>query len=750
MSDRQVRSNLTLLAAAITGLLPFGAQAQQTPAVQDDGGQIQEVLVTAQRRVAPESKTPVAMSVISGEQLTRAGLDRPSDLAARLPGVHLNGAADGLRITIRGVSNADATDKGEPSAAFMLDGVYIARPHSQNGDFLDVDRVEVLRGPQGTLYGRNTTAGVVNIISHAPGKTLEGAVGVEAGTFGARKIDGMLNLPVNDALALRAAVNVKRRDSLLRNAQGTDHELGLDRDDSSARLSAKFDFNADASLLLRYDRTVQHDNNDVIVPDTNFYSGIETGNPAWRDASTKERLTNAFVPPNAVPEQGHSRRDAQGLSAELSWNLGPATLHYLGSRRQFDHDFLVNYYYRIVPGFALGVRQYFEGAYDQDSHELRIATKDSGRVSAQAGVYWFREDMTQLAAFRDLEPIELPPYYVFPAGPIVSKSRAVFGQATWRVLDNLRLTAGARYTQDDKSRVGSTNLQLGPTFNPATDMAMPNAARLETSKTTWRLGVDADLNPSTLVYGVLATGYKSGGFNDGCLADSSALGVACPAALAVPESALVYRPETLKSYELGLKTRFWANRASLNLAAYKYDYSNLQLSGVQMVQGVPRYVTSNAGVASVKGLEIEAALKPIARARLSSTLAFTDAHYVDYTPDGVHSWAGYKLDRAPSAVLTLGYEQGFAAGDGTVTAGVFSRTARAYTIGVPSQLLRYRIPGRTETDLSLGYQRDGAPWSLLLRVRNLQDKVEPVNIDSFGMTVPSEPRTVSLRMDYRF
>ena len=749
MSNRQVRTNLTLLAAAIAGSLPLGAAAQENSAAADSQ-QIQEVLVTAQRRVAPESKTPVALSVVSGAQLAKAGLDRPSDLAARLPGVAINGAADGLRITIRGVSNADATDKGEPSAAFMLDGVYIARPHAQNGDFLDVDRVEVLRGPQGTLYGRNTTAGVVNVISNAPVDTLEGAVGAEVGDHGARKLDGMLNVPVNAALALRAAVSVKRRDSLLQNAQGTPHELGLDRDDRSARLSAKLAIGNDASLLLRYERTVQHDNNDVIVPDTNFYSGIETGNPVWRAASTDERLTNAFVPPNAVPEQGHSRRDAQGLSAELSWKLGPATLHYLGSKRQFDHDFLVNYYYRIVPGFALGVRQVFDGAYDQDSHELRIATSESGRVSAQAGVYWFREDMTQLATFRDLEPIMLPPYYVFPTGPVTSRSRAVFGQATWRVLDNLRLTAGARRTQDDKSRVGATNLQLGPVFNAATDLAMPNAASLESSKTTWRLGVDVDLDPATLFYGVLSTGYKSGGFNDGCLAGSSTRGVACPASQAVPQDGLVYRPETLKALEIGLKTRFWLNRASLNLAAYHYDYSNLQLSGVAMVQGVPRFVTSNAGVASVKGLEIEAAVKPMASARLSSTLVFTDAHYVDYTPDGVHAWAGYKLDRAPNAVLTLGYEQGFALGGGTLTAGAFSRSSRAYLIGVPSKLLRYRIPGRTETDLSLGYQQAGAPWSLLLRMRNLQDKVEPVNIDSFGMTVPSEPRTVSLRMDYRF
>ena len=748
MSNRQVRSNLTLLAAAISGLAWGGAQAQVAPAVDD--GQIQEVVVTAQRSAAPESKTPVALSVVSGAALAKAGSSRPSDLGARLPGVHLDAAADGLKITIRGVSNADATEKGDPSAAFMLDGVYIARPHSQNLDFLDVDRVEVLRGPQGTLYGRNTTAGVVNVISHQPGDRLEGAVGLEFGSHHSRQANGMLNVPVNDALALRAAVAVNRRDSLLHNAQGTPHELGLDRDDRAARLSARLRMGSDASLLLRYDRTVQHDNNDVIVPDTNFYRGVETGKPVPYDSSTETRLTNAFVPPNTVPEQGHSRRDSQGLSAQLEWKLGPATLHYLGAHRRFDHDFLVNYYYRIVPGFALGVRQFFEGEYEQDSHELRIASAGRGPVSAQAGVYWFREDMKQLATFRDLEPIGLPPYYVFPAGPVVSKSRAVFGQATWRVTDTLRLTAGARRTEDQKSRVGSTNLQAGPVFDPATDFAMPNAAALEKGKTTWRLGLEVDAGPSTLLYGTVATGYKSGGFNDGCAAGSRTLGVACPAIIAVPEETLVYRPETLTSYELGMKSRFWVNRASLNLAAYRYDYSNLQLSGVAMVQGVPRFVTSNAGVASVKGLEIEGALKPASQSRLSATLALMDADYVSYSPDGVHSWAGNKLDRAPSAVLTLGAEQGFGVAGGTLTAGLFSRISSDYQIGIPSQLLRYRVPGRSETDLTLGYAPLGSPWSVLLRVRNLEDKVAPITIDSFGMTVPSEPRTLAVRMDYRF
>ena len=751
MSNRQVRSNLTPLALAVAGCVWGAAAAAQEAQIaqrataNEAEGQIQEVVVTAQRSASAESKTPVAMSVISGEALAGAGLDRPSDIGARLPGVAIDGAADGLRITIRGVSNADATEKGEPSAAFLLDGVYIARPHGQNGDFLDVERVEVLRGPQGTLYGRNTTAGVVNVISKAPSARFEGAAGAEMGNHGRRKANAMINVPVTDGIALRAAVSSDRRDSLLRNGQGTPHTLGQDRDADAARLSAKFALGQAASLLLRLDRTVQRDNNDVIVPDTNFYQGIETGNPTRFGAATAQRLTNAFVPPNSVPEQGHSRRASTGFGAEFSWDLGPATLHYLGSHRRFDHDFLVNYYYRIVPGFALGVRQDYEGSFEQDSHELCLATNGRGPVAAQGGFYWFREQMAQLASFRDLEPIGLPPYYVFPSDPVVSYSRGLFGQMTWSASERLRFTLGARRTEDRKSRYGSTNLQQEAVFNPATDIALPNAAALATSKTTWRAGVDFDLAPSTMAYATVSTGYKAGGFNDGCAA-----GPACPAFIAVPESTLVYQPETLTAYELGLKTRFWDKRASLNVSAFRYAYDNLQLSGVAMVQGVPRFVTTNAGEASVKGLEVEGAVKPVPQGRLSYTLALLDAHYLAYSPDGIHSWAGYKLDRAPRAVLTLGYEHGFALRDGLLTAGVFARRSSEWTIGVPSQLLRYRIAARTATDLRLGYQPASSPWSVLLRVKNLENKVEPVNIDSFGMTVPSEPRAVALRVDYRF
>ena len=657
------------LAVLISGIMSGAALAQE--------GAIPEVVVTAQRTVAPESKTPVAMSVISGEKLINDGFNSPSDIASRLPNTYLENANDGLKITIRGVSNADATEKGDPSAAFLLDGVYIARPQIQNLAFYDLARIEVLRGPQGTLYGRNATAGVINVISNAPTHKTEAAVGIEAGNYASRKASAMLNLPLGDSLAMRLAAAYNKHDSYLRNGQGTGNALGLDRDDLSVRLSAKWDIARNASLLLRFDHSQVDDNPDNIVPDTNFYS-FAGSKPVWYGSPTGTQLTNHFVPFNVVPEQGFSHKKTSGLAAEANWDLGPAVLTYIASHRSFGHRFLTNYHYRVAPTLAIGVRQNFDGDYQQNSHELRVATRGDGALSAQAGLYYFRESSDQLYTFRDLQLLGLPPYYVFPHGPTLARSKAAFGQATYQLADNLRATAGLRYTDDHKSRAGSTNFQQGPVFNPATDFKLLNAAALDTDQTTWRLGMEYDLAPATMLYATLSTGYKAGGFNDGCLAGSSALGISCPAAIAVPESTLVYQPERLKSWEAGAKSRFWDQRASLNVSAFYYDYSNLQVSGVAVVMGAPRFVTNNAAVARVRGLEADGMLQATPADRFMYGFTLLDAHYDTYTPDGVHSLAGTKLDRAPAHTLTLGYQRRFQLATGELTAGGTARRSAAY------------------------------------------------------------------------
>ncbi|QOY96680.1 TonB-dependent receptor [Massilia sp. UMI-21] len=708
-----------------------------------------EVVVTAQRTLSTASRTAVAMSVLQGEALRGSGADNPASIGARLPNVYIDQAFSGLRVTIRGISNNDTTDKGDPSAAFMQDGVYIARPAGQAANFLDVDRIEVLRGPQGTLYGRNTTAGLVNVISNAPTDRLEGRVALEAGTYRHRKLEAVLNVPLNDALAMRAALGVRKQDPFLKNGQGNALRPGMDRDDRDARLSAKLAIGPDASLLLRYDHSEAGNNNDRIVPDTNFYTGVSAGAPAWRDGTTDERLTNRFRPANIAPVQGMQDRRASGLSADLSWNLGPATVYYLGSHRELDQQMVNNYYYRISPAIALGVINTYDGANVQDSHELRLASNGKGPLSAQGGLYYFTEESDTSYAFQGLRPVGLPPYYAFPLSTQAT-SRAAFGQLTWRVGEGLRLTAGARRTHDEKERVGSTDFQQGPRFNPATDRRLLNAAALATSRTTWRLGAESDLGAHTLAYLSLATGYKAGAFNDGCVAGTTALGIACPSAVAVSPEFLYYQPEQLRAWEAGLKSRLLGGRLTVNAAVFHYDYTNLQLTGNAIVGGAPRLLTRNAGAARSRGIELDGELRVGGGGRLTYGLTLLDARYVRYMATPAVSWAGRKLDRAPSHVFTLGYQQRIALGGGQLSGGLFVRASGEYVLAVPSQLLVYRVPSHTSSDATLSWSPTGADWSVLARVRNIENEVRPSIIDSFGMTTPTAPRPAELRLDVRF
>lgn len=747
MNNQRARLSPRLLALAVSGIAWGNAHAQS----EAPSDTFQEVVVTAQRTAAPESRTPVTMSVLTAAQLRELGADAPGDLAARLPDTYLENAYDGLRITIRGVSSNDPTEKGDPSAAFMADGVYIARPQSQSAALFDVDRIEVLRGPQGTLYGRNTTAGVVNVITKAPTHRLEGAAAVTLGSYATRKVEGMVNLPVNDALALRAAVSANRHDPYLRNGQGTPWRPGLDRDDRAARLSARLDFGRGSSLLLRYEASRDDSNNDSTIPDTNFYTGINAGKPAWYDDSTKNRLTNRYIAPNMQPQQGFSHKTSAALSAELNWDLGPATLSWIGSHRRFAHDYLYNYFYRAAPYVELGVRQPFHGDYAQDSHELRIASHGNSPLNLQAGLYWFREHVSDRYDFLDLAAIGLTPHYVFDIDPMVSSSRAVFGQATFALSGALRATAGVRYTKDEKARDALVGFQQAATFNPATDLRQPDVGRLATDKTTWRLGLDYDLAAASLLYGSVATGYKAGGFNDGCTAGESLHGFACLPAMAMPAASLSYRPETVVAIEAGVKTRFWQRRASLDLAVFHYDYRDLQLSSETILaNGSPAYETSNAGQASVRGVEAEGELLLTPADRISYAATLLDAHYRRYAPDGVHSWAGVKLDRAPGRTLSLGYEHRWPLAGGQLAAGIDTRASASYVLTIPSQQLVYRVPGHTDTGLRLAWEPVGDRWSVQARVRNLENEVHPLTIGGSGLTVPSDPRTADLRFDYRF
>lgn len=585
--------------ALIAGLsIPSEAFAQASTADEVPEG---EIIVTATRNESLASKTPVALTAISGESLASAGVTNPTALAEQVPNLSIDRNNNGLQITIRGVTSTDLTEKGDPSAAFMADGIYIARAQAQEVSFFDVQRVEVLRGPQGTLFGRNTTAGLVNVITNKPKLgSFSGSLDAAYGNFDTQQATGVLNLPVSETIAIRAAANYDRRDSYLVAGPGWTAPLDPYKKNLSGRLSALFDL-GDGELLLRGDYSSIKGRPASTIPTTNFFSNFNTAgvDGVYIGNSKDSEALRTIRAPYSGPQ---SRDTTWGIVADLGYDLGPLTVNYLGSYRDFKRN--EQDAYLVANGF-LTFPNHFNGDYWQTSQELRLSAGD-GPLKAQAGIYYFKEKSSvvlDILGVGSQTPGTAGYVLSFRQIPTTSESWAGFGQISYAVADSFRLTAGIRYSHDDKSRVGGTLSCSTTACNQPGDSRTPNVAQASFSKVTWRAGADFDLNDRALLYAVVSTGYKAGGFNDGCESGTAA-------GCRFPAEALYYDPETLTSYEMGIKTRFLDNAVRLNASAFHYDYKNIQLNQVSTICGFPCTVISNGAGAKVDGFEMEGVITP--------------------------------------------------------------------------------------------------------------------------------------------
>ncbi len=782
-------TKLFLIGASAIAMLSANAAlaqeqaAPQTAAPQADGG---DIIVTATRFETLASKTPIALTAVSGEQLVAAGITNPTALGDQVPSVMIN-RNNGLQITIRGVTSSDGTEKGDPSAAFMSDGIYIARQQSQEVSFFDISRVEVLRGPQGTLFGRNTTAGAVNVITNRPSfDKVGGSVDAAYGNFNNTQATGVLNLPVSDNLALRAAVNFDRRDSFLKPGTNFNAPLSPYKDNLGARLTALLKFDG-GELIIRGDYTRMGGNGLNIVSTGNFYTGYSaaTALPGTTNATTTDTVSPVYIGDTRTNDQLRSfnatsadgipiqqfannfKRDnaSYGVGGEFKYDLGAVTLNYLGSYREFRrHEGGVSY---NTAGLSPSL---FDGWYWQNSQELRLSTNSDGPIRAQAGLYYFKERADiQLGIYgRMINGTRLQPGQIvytgtpatnangwafgFPQHYVMSQSKAAFGQVTVTPMPELRLTAGIRYTADTKARIGATvqcAFSLACT-NPG-DVQTVNSAQRDYNKTTWKIGFDYDVTPATMVFGTVSTGYKAGGFNDGCQVGT---GPGCTAAA----DALYYDPETLTSYEIGVKTRMFDNMLRFNLSAFHYDYASLQLTqGGPFCAGQNCTVTRNAASAKVDGVELEGSFAPTGNDRFNFSAAYLNARYGAFVPNAITfplvNWNGKKLDRSPTFTAAVGYDHTFdLANGGNVVAGVRSRYSSSYHISALAILGFFKQPGYTQSEATLTYNAPDKAYYVQAYVKNIEDKilVTAVGGGANGTLQISDPRLFGIRAGAKF
>lgn len=731
-----------LATSAILAVAPFSAHAQEAPDSAEPVSNGDDIVVTAQRDKSLVSKTPIAMTAITGEALASKGVNDPLKLAALVPNLEIN-RFYGLQITIRGITSSNMFAQGDPSAAFLLDGVYIARPAVQDANFYDVERVEVLRGPQGTLYGRNSTAGVVNVISTRPTlDKVKGYLNASYGNYDALNLEGAINLPVSDTFALRVAGTVDRRDSYFSNVAGDKIDGNPFRDNKAIRGSALWQPTENLSIFLTADYAHMGGITQIVVEGSKFYDiATDPERPVYTaDQYSTGELLNRGYAQGITP---HVNDKIYGFTGEVNWNLGPVTATYIGSYRRYDqHQEITDYSGQVSP-------TYIDGMFEQNSHELRFALNDIDRLKFQFGGMYFEEKSRQHFEQPDYFGV---PNFILDYNPTRATSYAFFGQGTYSLTDTLRLTGGLRYSHDHKDQLGWTILDYD-----AFAITLPNGADTSFSKVTWRVGVDADLNDHTMAYASVATGYKAGAFNDGCEIGKTIGGVLCTVDNGGrPADELYYQPETLTAYEMGIKGRLAGNLLSYDLAAFWYDYTNMQVGTVSYYSGAATSTTLNAAKARVKGIEASTILTPDARNRLALNLNWLDAKYRKWVVDeteGIDN-SGLPLSRSPkwTGSVDYTYTLPLANGGSLVANGRFKVSSKYYLVGT-STITPFLQPGYTRTDLSLTYNAPGDSWFIQVYGRNLENKIQVTASTYFAgalAIIPSDPRTYGVRAGLKF
>lgn len=715
--------------------------AQESSEAQDG-----DIVVTATRTESLASKTPIALTAIGSEGLRDAGVTNPTALADVVPNLSID-RANGLQITIRGVTSTDGTEKGDPSAAFLLDGVYIARPQAQEVSFFDIERIEVLRGPQGTLFGRNTTAGVVHVISARPTDRFAASFDATYGNYDTVQATAMVNVPVTTGIALRGALNYDRRNSYVIQSATSPFSLNPAKKNLSGRLSALIEFTPDVSLLVKGDYSSIKGRPANTVRLTNFFERpfVAEGRPRYIDMGSRQRRTRRH---NDGVESFYDN-ETWGVSAELNWAFGPVNMTYLGSYRELSRhesgpqDF----------GGPVAFPGVFDGDYWQNSQELRFAYNDGGPFTGQVGGYYFKEK-SGIGAFI-LNPPFIPgaTAYGFPQDPTISESKGVFGQVSYELVPDLKLTGGIRYSHDLKSRVGQTVIVFPDPVGVVP--TQQNSARRTFSKVTWRAGIDYDIG-NTLLYATVSTGYKAGGFNDGCEAGTSA-------GCVLPADILYYDPETLTAYEGGVKTRFADGAVRLNASIFHYDYKGLQLSFQSNSCGGPCQITTNAAAAKVDGVEVETIIQPHPAHRFDFSVSYLNARYKRFRPHPTIDYAGVDLDRSPTVTASAGYNFTYEMGTGgKIEAGARVRLSDAYYItdfAVPiagsateKGPLQFRQPSFHKTDLTLTYTAPDDRFYLQAYAKNLENEITLSTASAQNGTSAAfgDPRTYGLRAGVKF
>lgn len=586
---------------------------------------LEEVVVTAQKRAEDVQDVPISITAFSGQAIEKLGLLSAKDIASQTPNMSVESPFGHAmpRFNLRGVGSNDFNSIGTSPVGVYVDEVFLNSPISQGFQLFDLERVEVLRGPQGTLWGKNTTAGAIHFVSNKPGGEFDGQLRGTYGRFGQADLDAVVNAPLSEDFSARVSTQYQSRDGWVNN-QFDGNELE-DYEKMAARTQLAYTGGRVAVLLNIHGGKLNSGGKVVHHRNMGDIFGY-TEAPADRDHV-------------AIDSEPLEEIDTSGVALTVNWDIGDIKLTSISGYEEHERTTFSNSDAspnRVIDGF------YYSDA-DQLSQELRLASADDSALQWILGAYWLTESQDTVTSFdvlRDLAGLGAD-FVVTNNAELETDNVAFFAHATYDINERWSVKAGARWTEEEKEIDMSAQIYQAADadnfFRP--ELGTGNVTTvLQQEKETWdevtgEVGVDFRPHEDTLIYGSIRRGFRGGNFNGGALLNQS--------------EAVTVDPEVLTAYEVGTKNTLFDGLLQLNATLFYYDYTDMQV--FTLVNATQKL--SNAGKAAVKGVELEAQIQPTDNLYVRLGLGVVDAEYKDYINGAGDDLEGNMLPRSPETTF---------------------------------------------------------------------------------------------------
>lgn len=680
--------------------------AEPSASTTQQSGELEEIIVTAQKRAENLQNVPISVTAVTGAAIANSQISNIQGLANSIPNVQINSfsnSPDSAVFTIRGIGVNDADPYVGTTVSVVVDGVVVGVNTAALVSLFDIDRVEILRGPQGTLFGANTTGGVVNVITRQPTGKFGGDVQVVYGNYNRLDVNAALNFPITDNLAGKISILHTGMDGFFRNyADG--NRLGK-RDITMLRPYLKYTGSLyNATLIGDYTRTRNGSQTSTTIagPGEALYTPGET------DQGINFRRGQNYNQPD------QNDRDTYGVSLTQNLETGIGDLVSITAYRKYDANL-----YSDDDGTTRRLLQTNRLTHHrQFSQELRDHINLGDSVKLVVGAFYFAQkyslpSTTQIDfAVQGLSQVLLQSQKNWSA--------SAFSQMYADLTDKLRVQAGIRYSYEKTSTRSVVSFAFTPIsggFSNYGDPIIPGSELVATGKKSWRkagwkVGVDYKIDPSVLTYAYYARGFKSGGFTG---------------RIAIPQDIGPFNPETLDTFEIGIKSDLLDRHLRINLSGFYNIYKDMQVvQNITYPNGANSASITNAGSAKTKGFELEVTAIPVKGLTLSAAMAYLDAKYTKFNTRVLNasgvlvpvSFAGRPLMNAPKWNASVGFSWEVPTGPGYLMAtGQYNYTSSKFTNF--TLLPIEKVQPVNLVNGTLGWSPESKQWSIGIWGRNI-------------------------------